>query len=178
MLVPTLGVPYSFASETLPSIEGIPLAEETPEEMIEWWKGMHASTKPATRARAAADYRLAVALVRRVAELGGRVGAGTDTPAGPLVLPGGGLHRELELLVGAGLTPLQAIHAATGEAARTLGHPELGVLATQKVADVLIVDGNPAADIRATRHIRNVIKAGRLLSPDSLRAQARAGAAN
>jgi hypothetical protein len=165
VLVPTLSLMHSFASEALPSIEGIPLATETPAEMIEWWGTVHRSLGPSARARAAADYRLAAALTRRVAELDGRIGAGTDTPAGPLVLPGGGLHRELELLVAAGLTPLQAIHAATGEAARTLGRPERGILAARKVADLLIVAGDPSADIRATRQIRQVIKAGRVLSP-------------
>ncbi len=174
VLVPTLGLTHSFASETPPSIEGVPLASETPPDMIEWWRTMHASLSREARVRAAADYRLAAALVRRVAELGGRIGAGTDTPAGPLVLPGGGLHRELELLVEAGLSPLQAIHAATGEAARTLGRPERGVIAAQKVADLLVVDGDPSVDIHATRRIRHVIKAGRVLSPDSLRAHARA----
>lgn len=174
VLVPTLGLLHSFADETLLPLDDIPMGAEIPSGMVEWWTMLHGSLNPEARAQVVADLRLAVALVQRVAELGGRIGAGTDTPAGPMVLPGGGLHRELELLVETGLTPLQAIHAATGEAARILGRPELGVIAAGNVADLLIVEGDPAAEIRATRQIRKVIKDGRIHAPDTLRAHARA----
>jgi imidazolonepropionase-like amidohydrolase len=67
------------------------------------------------------------------------------------------------LLVHAGLTPLQALHAATGAAGGILGQPDLGVLRASAVADLLIVAGNPAEDIKATRDIRSVIQAGKVL---------------
>jgi len=99
------------------------------------------------------------------------IGAGTDVPAGDYNLPGGGLHRELELLVKAGLTPLAALHAATGAAGQILGLPGLGTLRAGSVADVIIVAGNPATNIRATRNVRYVLQAGRVQPVDSLRAQ-------
>lgn len=168
-VVPTLIVDAGFAAESLDFAADIPLADRLPDGMAEWWTGMHASLSPTARATAAADLRLSVALLRRIHELGGRIGAGSDTPAGPFDIPGGGLHHELRLLVElAGLSPLEAIRAATGEAARILGSDELGVLAAGKVADLVVVDGNPAEDIGATRELRWVIKSGRLFAPEEL----------
>lgn len=171
-VVPTLIVDAGFAAESLDFAEEIPLADKLPEGMAEWWAGMHASLGPATREKAAADFRLSIALLRRIHELGGRIGAGSDTPAGPFDVPGGGLHYELQLLVDqAGLSPLEAIRAATGEAARILERDDLGVIAAGKMADLIIVDGNPAEEIRATRNPRWVVKAGNLLSPEELLAK-------
>ncbi|HEV3049555.1 MAG TPA: amidohydrolase family protein, partial [Longimicrobium sp.] len=115
--------------------------------------------------------RFAAHLTRRVAALGGRVGAGSDLP-NPYVTPGGALHQELELLVGAGLTPLQAIRAATGGAADILRRDDLGVLAAGRAADVIVVGGNPAADIRATRDVRLVVRGGTVLPMETLLAAA------
>jgi imidazolonepropionase-like amidohydrolase len=103
-----------------------------------------------------------------VHELGGTVGAGSDAPAGVFNLPGGSIHRELELLVRAGLTPLEAIRSATGVAGEILGRTDLGVLCPGAAADLLVVAGNPAEDILATRRIRHVIQAGRPLALDLL----------
>ena len=108
--------------------------------------------------------------------MGGLIGAGTDAPAGDYNLPGGGLHRELALLVRAGLTPMAALHAATGAAGKILGRPDLGTLRPGSIADVLIVAGNPATDIRATRNVRFVLQAGRVLPIDSLLRQVTATA--
>jgi imidazolonepropionase-like amidohydrolase len=168
-VVPTLLVAAGFAAGSLDFAREIPLSDRLPEGMAEWWTGLHGSLSPAARETAAADLRLSVALLRRIHELGGRIGAGSDTPAGPFDIPGGGLHHELRLLVElAGLSPLEAIRAATGEAARILGREELGVLAAGKVADLVVVYGNPAEEIGATRGIRWVMKAGRLFAPEEL----------
>lgn len=164
-LVPTLVTAWSFASDSLPDVRDLPSAALLPEGMTEWWAGMHGGTTPEQRARARADLELSRALVRRVVEMGGRVGAGSDVPAGPMVVPGGSLHRELELLVEAGLTPLQAIRAATGEAGALLGRPELGTLTAGSLADVLVVGGDPARDVRATRDVRWVVLGGEVVAP-------------
>jgi hypothetical protein len=93
----------------------------------------------------------------RLIAAGVPVGAGTDTP-----LPHA-LHWELEALVEAGLTPLQALHAATGAAARILGaEAEIGTIAPGMRADLLLLDGDPSKDIRNTQKIALVLIGGRV----------------
>lgn len=94
--------------------------------------------------------------------------AGTDTP-NPIVYPGSSLHEELELLVGAGLTPLAALQAATREAARFRGELDShGTVEAGKVADLVLLDADPLEDIRNTRSIVGVVLAGRYLDRAAL----------
>ena len=88
----------------------------------------------------------------------------------PMLIPGRSLHTELELLVAAGLTPLDAIQTATHNAAQLLGADSLGMIAPGKVADLIILTANPLADIRNTRAIERVMLRGHLYQTDSLRA--------
>jgi len=90
--------------------------------------------------------------------------AGSD--AGALFsLHGFALHDELELLVAAGLEPEDALRAATSEAARFLGlQGSLGTITAGKKADLVLLEGDPIADIRNTRRIHAVMLDGRLLS--------------
>jgi cytosine/adenosine deaminase-related metal-dependent hydrolase len=88
--------------------------------------------------------------------------AGTDAPQ-PFVFPGFSLHEELELLVRAGLTPLEALRAATYNPADYFGALDsLGTVTQGKVADLVLLDADPLADIRNTRRISVVIANGRL----------------
>lgn len=88
--------------------------------------------------------------------------AGTDVGI-PAVIPGISLHEELELLVEAGLTPLQALRTATLNPARVLGQAEaLGSIDAGKLADLVLLDANPLADIRNTQRIRAVVADGRV----------------
>lgn len=107
--------------------------------------------------------------VRAVHERGGLIVTGTD-PVLPILLPGYGLHRELQNLVEAGLSPLEAIRAATlnGAIAARLD-TEKGTIAAGKIADLVVVDGNPDEDITAIGNTRLVFKAGIPYSPESLR---------
>jgi len=73
-------------------------------------------------------------------------------------------------LVAAGLTPLEAITAATRRGAQLLRADSLGMLAPGKVADLVVLNGNPAGNIGATRNIAMVMIRGRMIRPDSLRA--------
>jgi imidazolonepropionase-like amidohydrolase len=76
----------------------------------------------------------------------------------------------MSLLVAAGLTPLEAITAATRRGAQLLRADSLGLLAAGKVADLVVLNGNPAGNIAATRNIAMVMIRGRMIRPDSLRA--------
>src|SRR5439155_11892390 len=99
--------------------------------------------------------------VRRLRAAGVTILAGSDTQTG--VFPGAGLHRELHLLTEAGLTPAEAIRAATIDAARFLANgkePEFGVIAEGKLADLLLVEGDLTANLDNLAHIRAVIKGG------------------
>ncbi|WP_145707894.1 amidohydrolase family protein [Azospirillum baldaniorum] len=97
-------------------------------------------------------------------EQGLNVGFGTDSGAMPLRVPGYGEHRELELLVQAGLTPLQAIRLATEKGAAAMKLHDRGVLLAGKRADFLIVDGDPSQSVSVLRQIRGVWAGGRRVS--------------
>jgi len=89
--------------------------------------------------------------------------AGTDTGT-PYSVPGFALHDELEHLVGAGATPRQALYAATVEPAKFLGL-NTGAVEPRKIADLVVLDADPLADIRNTRRIHTVVTRGRVISP-------------
>ncbi|MFF2941808.1 amidohydrolase family protein [Streptomyces niveus] len=92
--------------------------------------------------------------------------AGTDAnPYAPL--HGDGLHRELELLTRAGLTPPQALTATTSAPARHFGLPDRGRIAPGLRADLVLVEGDPTQDITATREIAAIWRRGERLSRTS-----------
>lgn len=168
-IVPTLIIQRQLASPTEPSLQGVPLAERVDPFIRGFWRRW-AEIPPETRTRFARHARFSAALVLRLVARGGRAGAGTDVP-NPFVTPGGALHQELELLVEAGLAPVQAIHAATGAAASILNRDDIGTIEPGHIADIIMVDGNPATDIRATRGLRLVIREGIPYTMDTLLAR-------
>lgn len=89
------------------------------------------------------------------------VGFGTDSGANPWRIPGWAEHRELELLVQAGLTPLEAIRTATFNAAQVLGLEDRGALRPGRRADFIVLAQDPAQNILHTRSIEAVYNAGR-----------------
>jgi imidazolonepropionase-like amidohydrolase len=83
--------------------------------------------------------------------------------------PGVSLHDELALLVEAGLTPMQALRAATLHPAQSLGVADrMGSIARDKRADLMLLDADPLADISNTRKIRVVVAGGRLFESEAL----------
>jgi len=106
--------------------------------------------------------RFSLRLVNELQAVGVPIAAGTDTPIGS-ALPGYSLHTELERLVEAGLSPIQAIGAATVTPAAFFDKTEaMGALAQGYVADMVLLDANPLIDITNTRRINTVISKGKI----------------
>ena len=104
--------------------------------------------------------RFATATTRLAHRMGIPIVAGTDALGGSTP----NLHAELQLLVGAvGLTPVEAIVAATSNAARAIGADSLGTVAPGMVADLVVLRADPARDVRNTQTVVAVVKGGRLL---------------
>lgn len=98
--------------------------------------------------------------LKAIVAAGGRIVAGSDSPAVPYGL---GLHAELESYVHAGMTPFQALQTATIGAAQALGlDAELGTIEPGKRADLTFIGGDPLQDIRATRDVKRVMRGGRV----------------
>lgn len=94
---------------------------------------------------------------------------GTDHNSAGEYLPGFSVHRELHAFTLAGIPPAAALRAGTINAARAIGLGDrLGSIAPGKWADFVVVQGNPLEDIRHTRAVRHVVKAGKLYDPAEL----------
>jgi imidazolonepropionase-like amidohydrolase len=101
--------------------------------------------------------------LRKINDAGGVLVAGTDQTTGPA------LHRELELLAGAGIPPLEIIRIATLNGAIFLGKErELGSIEEGKIADLVLLGADPVQDINNARQIVEVIKGGKLVDRSGL----------
>jgi len=98
---------------------------------------------------------------KTLVDAGLKVGFGTDSGAMPLRVPGYAEYHELELLVEAGLSPVQALTLATSKAAELLNLSDRGVLRKGKNADIVVVDGDPATDIANLKRISAVWRLGK-----------------
>jgi hypothetical protein len=107
-------------------------------------------------------YRRVQDFLGRFVQAGGKIYSGTDTAAA--TTPGLSLHQEMELLVDAGLTPLDALRSSTQWAAELLHlDDKLGTVEPNKLADLVILRSNPLDDIRATKAIDSVIRDGEVV---------------
>ncbi len=113
--------------------------------------------------RIEANRRRILANMREAVAAGVTIVAGSDAT----VLPHGRNGEELEALVGIGLTPLEAIRAATSRAAVLLGRPDLGCVAPGCAADLVAVDGDPLADVSILLRPRVVIARGKIVRRDA-----------
>jgi imidazolonepropionase-like amidohydrolase len=102
--------------------------------------------------------------VKALYDAGVKIGFGTDSGATPLRIAGFAEHRELKLLTDAGLTPLQAIGTATKNAAALLHLEDRGVIAPGKLADLLVVDGDPSRSISDIDQIEAVWRRGKQIA--------------
>ena len=103
-------------------------------------------------------------MVLDIMRAGGLIVAGTDTPNAL------NLHGELMSYTLAGMTPFEALKAATVNPARALGL-DAGTIEAGKLADLIVVDGNPLANIANTLKVRHVIANGRVFDVRGLLAQ-------
>jgi imidazolonepropionase-like amidohydrolase len=95
--------------------------------------------------------------------------AGTDANGVNPVFPAFGLHRELELLVASGLTPMEALQCATRNPARYFGQANQGgTIEIGKAADLVLLNADPLSDIRNTERIEAVVMRGRYYSREDL----------
>jgi len=119
------------------------------------------------------SYSAMLKMTKKMYDGGIPVLAGTDGLAGIM------MHRELELEVKAGIPPVKALQIATWNAAKLLKQEkELGSIAPGKMADLVLVEGNPAADISNIRRCRIVMKGGTLYKSDAAYAAVGIKAAN
>jgi imidazolonepropionase-like amidohydrolase len=103
--------------------------------------------------------------LKKLLDAGVPIAMGTDTGANLIGRWQGYFeHTELELMVRAGLTPMQALVAATGAAARVMKLDQLGTIEPGKLADLLVLNADPLADIRNTQKIDSVWIGGQRLS--------------
>jgi imidazolonepropionase-like amidohydrolase len=172
MLVPTLVLHETFSHLDDPSVLQDTMLRAVPELQQQRWNvpdmvrraGWTGDDYPAFRAaRPRQDQFL-----RLFAAAGGRIATGTDA-SNQLLIPGYSEHRELQLLVGAGFSPRDALQAATRNGALVLGVDSLGLIAPGKAADLVMLTRDPLADIRNTLAIDRVMVRGLLLSADSIR---------
>jgi len=169
---PTLTLLRNAAFINDPSFRNDPRLKYMPTQVTTAWDP---STDFRFKERTAEDFDLSRLVYKKHIELVGmmhRAGveflAGTDT-GNPYCFPGFSLHDELVLLVEAGLSPMEALQAATINPARFLGEvKELGTVEKGKIADLVLLDANPLDDIRNTTKINSVVRSGRLLDRKAL----------
>jgi imidazolonepropionase-like amidohydrolase len=171
-VVPTLSV-----LESVTGVAGGAALAETPEMARVLASGSVDYLKRAFPVRPGSrlSYAHAAESVRRLKAAGVPILAGTDAP-NPGTVHGASLHREMELLVRAGLRPVEALAAATSIPAARFGLKDRGVVAAGKRADLLLVQGDPTRDIRATRRIVGIWKEGVAVDRDAYAAEIGAGA--
>jgi imidazolonepropionase-like amidohydrolase len=143
-------------------------AAVSPAVLAQWqspeyaWRMKHNPMTPLNRSALATGLHN----VKAVHDAGILVGFGTDSGAMPTRLPGWAEHRELQLMVQAGMTPMDAILCATHNAAEVLGDGKnRGTLEAGKRADFLLLSANPLEDIRNTTRLLAIYHGGRRIKP-------------
>jgi Tol biopolymer transport system component/imidazolonepropionase-like amidohydrolase len=169
-LTPTIGIQGGFRLQTLQDawwLDDRRIQQLYPPSVAQRWREQTATPASATTVDEAA--RLVAPQERTVYQVvrgGGRVIAGTDAPINPYGLS---LLMELENYASGGLAPAEVLRTATTVPAEALGAgADLGTLEPGKLADLVIIDGNPLANIKDLRRVTRVIKDGRVFELEDL----------
>ena len=142
-----------------PTLQYVPLDERLVTlGQYHWADGRSSAEKE----QYAKGYKRVQEFLSRFVKAGGKIYSGTDSAAANT--PGLSIHHEMELLVDAGLTPLQAIQSSTVWSAEILHlHKQLGTVEVGKLADLVVLDASPLEDIRNTKRISKVIQNGEIV---------------
>jgi Tol biopolymer transport system component/imidazolonepropionase-like amidohydrolase len=168
---PTLSDDNSNGFDLIPMDDPSMMADDRVRVLMTSWAQETARTRVERLREAGAPLRAQTLArhgqtVKRLAQAGVKIVAGTDAPNIP---QGVGMHAELALYVRGGLTPFEALQAATINAIEALGAgADLGTVEAGKLADLLIIEGDPLVDVKNARNIRTVIKNGQVFEMKQL----------
>jgi imidazolonepropionase-like amidohydrolase len=161
---PNLGAQERATHATLPGwandryLMGM-LLDTAPMEVFTRIRDSFAERKPEDVARTRTQYAILKASVAKLATAGAKIVLGADTGLRDHI-SGWAEQKELQLMVEAGMTPMEVIVAATSDAAAFMGLADRGVLTAGKRSDLLVLDANPLDDIKNTRRIAKLYLAG------------------
>ena len=162
VLTPTLTLSRSALLNSEDEVRKPDGIQRMPEAVIDHWeeKGWIDDFSPEDWEAAPVEWQGQLEFVGRAHRHGVKIAAGTDMP-NPFILPGSGLHDEMELLHSTGMSRYAVIGAATRVGAELLGvDHDLGTVEKGKLADLMIVEGDPLEDLGCLRHPWAVLKAG------------------
>ncbi len=164
--IPTLNVDESFflLAEQPEVMADDFFANAVSPELVQMFRGKEYRDKVQANPnvpKAKAALAVAMLNLKTLHDAGVQVAFGTDSGALPERIPGWGEHHELELMVRAGLSPMDAIVAATQKSAGVIKARDRGTLEAGKRADLLVLAADPTADIRNTRQLVSVWHGGR-----------------
>jgi imidazolonepropionase-like amidohydrolase len=170
MVMPNLGLAQSRTYSRPPAwLDDALLRETVPAIIIARMRAAY-ETRPAAAVEAARKtYAIMQRNLAKLQMAGAHIGFGTDSGAAPDYFHAYNAHRELQLMVEAGLTPAQALTAATVTAAGFLRLKDRGTLEPANAADFIVLDANPLDDITNTRKIAQVYLKGREVNRSSLK---------
>ncbi len=144
--------------------------ETTPAALVDRVRASYAQRTPAAVEAAQKTYRIMQRNLAKLNAAGAVIGFGADSGAVPDYFHAYNTHRELQLMVEAGMTPAQALTAVTVTSAEFLRLQDHGTLDAGKAADFLVLDGDPLSDVANTRKIAKVYLRGQELDRAAMRA--------
>ena len=135
--------------------------------MMQYWKEQSEHVDSIKKYNAKTQ-NLQKAIAKIYYDMGGTVVAGTDTPGLLYTYPGMVLHRELEIFVEIGFTELEALQAATVNAAKSINLDGIGVIKEGYIADLVILNNNPLENIKHTKDIHTIVKGGKAYTQEEV----------